>query len=199
MLWFHHNLVGPHHQDTYDPKYRGLVCHARPQSLSEKVPPHPLQRGVFKRTLFCEFLVVAISIRDWLKFSSRVMYYLQIMGRGRSSATKEKIENSKKVSEEEIKEVFDFWVLTFKKRVTALDEKRRIAIGNAIHLYGIENCKDAIRGCTYSDFHMGRNSAKKVYNEIELILRDAEHVERFIDFLPGGNSTVVEDNGSDPF
>jgi hypothetical protein len=45
---------------------------------------------------------------------------------------------------------------------------------------------------------MGRNAAKKVYNEIELILRDAEHVERFISFLPEGNSTVTEDNG-DPF
>lgn len=121
------------------------------------------------------------------------------MGRGRSSATKEKIDNSKKVSEEQIKEVFDFWVSTFKKRVTALDEKRRIAIGNAIHLYGAENCKDAIRGCTYSDFHMGRNSAKKVYNEIELILRDAEHVERFLSFLPDGNSVVEDKKNSDPF
>ncbi len=102
------------------------------------------------------------------------------------------------VPEDKIREVFDFWVLTFKKRVSALDHKRYIAIGNAIHLFGIENCKDAIRGCTYSDFHMGRNAAKKVYNEIELILRDAEHVERFISFLPEGNSIVTEDNG-DPF
>lgn len=120
------------------------------------------------------------------------------MGRGPSSATKEKTENSKKVPEEQIQEVFDFWVTTFKKRVNAIDYKRRIAIGNAIYLYGIDNCKDAIRGCTYSDFHMGRNSANKVYNEIELILRDAEHVERFIGYLPDGN-TVVEDNGGEPF
>lgn len=133
-----------------------------------------------------------------MKSSSRVMYYLQIMGRGPSSATKEKVENSNKISDEQVKEVFDFWVTTFKKRVNAIDYKRRVAIGNAIYLYGIENCKDAIRGCTYSDFHMGRNGAGKVYNEIELILRDAEHVERFIGYLPGGN-TVVEDEGGDPF
>lgn len=126
------------------------------------------------------------------------MYYLQIMGRGPSSATKEKTENAKKVPEEQIREVFDFWVSTFKKRVSALDHKRYVAIGNAIHLFGIDNCKDAIRGCTYSDFHMGRNNARKVYNEIELILRDAEHVERFISYLPEGN-TVVEDRGGDPF
>lgn len=121
------------------------------------------------------------------------------MGRGPSSATKEKTENAKKVSEDQIREVFDFWVLTFKKRVSALDHKRYVAIGNAIHLFGIENCKDAIRGCTYSDFHMGRNAAKKVYNEIELILRDAEHVERFIGFLPEGNSTTAAEDNGDPF
>lgn len=127
------------------------------------------------------------------------MYYLQIMGRGPSSATKEKTENANKISEEEIKEVFDFWVSTFKKRVNAIDYKRRIAIGNAIFLYGVDNCKDAIRGCTYSDFHMGRNASRKVYNEIELILRDAEHVERFISYLPDGNTVVEDSSNNDPF
>jgi len=46
---------------------------------------------------------------------------------------------------------------------------------------------------------MGRNASQKVYNEIELILRDAEHVERFLGFLPDGNSTVVEERNKEPF
>lgn len=121
------------------------------------------------------------------------------MGRGPSSTTKEKTQNAKKVSESEIKEVFDFWVSTFKKRVSALDHKRSVAIGNAIYLFGIDNCKDAIRGCTYSDFHMGRNAANKVYNEIELILRDAEHVERFLSYLPEGNTMAEDATNKDPF
>ena len=103
------------------------------------------------------------------------------------------------VSQDEIKEVFDFWVMTFKKRVSVLDQKRSITIGNAIYLFGKENCKDAIRGCTYSDFHMGRNTARKVYNEIELILRDAEHVERFLSYLPGGNTVAEDNDNGDPF
>jgi hypothetical protein len=121
------------------------------------------------------------------------------MGRGKSISSNEKIENSKKVPEEQIIEVFNFWVQTFKKRVCALDKKRYIAIGNAIHFFGVDNCKDAITGCTHSDFHMGRNASQKVYNEIELILRDAEHVERFLGFLPDGNSTVVEERNKEPF
>lgn len=121
------------------------------------------------------------------------------MGRGPSLTTKIKTENARKVSEEEIKEVFDFWVSTFKKRIAVLDSKRAIAIGNAIHLFGKDNCKDAITGCSHSDFHMGRNDARKIYNDIELILRDAQHIERFLGYLPGGN-TVAEDNANgDPF
>ena len=90
-----------------------------------------------------------------------------------------------------IQEVFDFWVLTFSKKRVALDEKRRQAIGAAIHDYGLEACKDAIVGCSRSDFHMGRNKNNRVYNEIELILRDSEHIERFL-ALVSDNTTNEE-------
>lgn len=39
---------------------------------------------------------------------------------------------------------------------------------------------------------MGRNKSNKKYNDIELILRDVEHVERFLEFLPD------EDSDSEP-
>ena len=84
------------------------------------------------------------------------------------------------VDQNQIKEVFDFWVLTFNKKRVALDEKRRQAIGAAIHDYGLDACRDAIVGCSRSDFHMGRNKNNRVYNDIELILRDSEHIERFL-------------------
>jgi hypothetical protein len=96
------------------------------------------------------------------------------------AATVSKNKKSLLVDQNHIKEVFDFWVLTFSKKRVALDEKRRQAIGAAIHDYGLEACKDAITGCSLSDFHMGRNKNNRVYNEIELILRDSEHIERFL-------------------
>lgn len=92
-----------------------------------------------------------------------------------------------------IQEVFDFWVLTFSKKRVALDEKRRQAIGAAIHDYGLEACRDAIVGCSRSDFHMGRNKNNRVYNEIELILRDSEHIERFLALVSG------PDTNEEPF
>lgn len=106
------------------------------------------------------------------------------MPRGPSKATKEKRSNASLVAEEDIQKVFSYWVETFSKKRAVLDEKRRTAIGSAIHFYGVEMCCDAIRGCSMSDFHMGRNAQNKKYTDIELILRDAQHVERFIGFLP---------------
>jgi hypothetical protein len=96
------------------------------------------------------------------------------------AATVSKNKKSQLVDQTQIKEVFDFWVLTFSKKRVALDEKRRQAIGAAIYDYGLDACRDAIIGCSHSDFHMGRNKNNKVYNDIELILRDSEHIERFL-------------------
>jgi len=104
--------------------------------------------------------------------------------RGLSKATKEKLANASLVPEEDIQKVFDYWVQTFSKKRAVLDEKRRTAIGSAIFFYGVDTCCDAIKGCSMSDFHMGRNAQNKKYTDIELILRDAQHVERFIGFLP---------------
>ena len=42
-------------------------------------------------------------------------------------------------------------------------------------------CKLAIDGCAASEWHNGANPRGKTYNEITLILRDAEHIEQFVD------------------
>jgi hypothetical protein len=96
------------------------------------------------------------------------------------AATVSKNKKSQEVAHERIVEVFDFWVSTFKKKRAVLDEKRRQAIGAAIHDYGTEACKNAIIGCSLSDYYMGRNKRGRVYNDIELILRDSDHIEKFL-------------------
>lgn len=62
----------------------------------------------------------------------------------------------------------------------ALSEERRILIGAAIHDYGVADCKEAIRGCSVSPFHMGANKQRKRYDRLELIFRNAEKIESFI-------------------
>lgn len=69
------------------------------------------------------------------------------------------------------------------KRKPILDATRRQILGAAIHDYEIQGCKDAIDGCALSEFHMGRNKNNKRYDSVELIFRDAEHVEKFQEIL----------------
>lgn len=103
------------------------------------------------------------------------------------AATVSKNAKSLKVDHSRITEVFDFWIQHFNKKRAVLDEKRRQSIGAAIHDYGTEACKNAIIGCSLSDYHMGRNKQGRVYNDIELILRDSEHIERFLGLYEQAN------------
>ena len=62
-----------------------------------------------------------------------------------------------------------------------MGDNRRRKIKQAIKMYGVQDCKVAIRGCTNSPWHMGHNPQGKRYDDIELILRDEKHIEMFLD------------------
>jgi hypothetical protein len=85
----------------------------------------------------------------------------------------------------DVDQVFEYW----KKRMgksgrTVLSPKRRRAIANRLNQEGrtVEELKQAIDGCASSPFHMGQgdNSNGTVYDDIELICRSNEQVERFM-------------------
>ncbi len=82
----------------------------------------------------------------------------------------------------EIQQIFDYWVeKTWGRKgpTPKLSDKRRRKIKRALDLYDLQTCKDAIDGIMLSDFHQGFNARGQKYLDIELILRDAEHIERF--------------------
>ena len=103
------------------------------------------------------------------------------------------VEKAGSVSPDLITEVFTYWKTTMQKNArAALSEERRILIGAAIHDYGVADCKEAIRGCSVSPFHMGANKQRKRYDSLELIFRNTEKIEGFIQ--------VAEENPEvDPF
>lgn len=80
-----------------------------------------------------------------------------------------------------IERLFAVWQDVMDKPRAKLDAKRQQRIRWALLNYSEDECEYAIRGCAMSDFHMGRNSRGKTYNDLTLIFRDAEHVEDFID------------------
>ena len=113
--------------------------------------------------------------------------------RGPSEHNKTRTAAAKLVPKEEKLEIFDFWKLTFNKSRVSMDAKREAAIGWAIYTYGIEACRQAILGCASSPFHMGQNKAGKKYDGIDLIFRDAEHVEMFLERYEVNTKTSARD------
>jgi len=90
---------------------------------------------------------------------------------------------------EDVATVFEFWKTVMKSPKSLLDEKRRKAIKAALKTgYTPEQLCDAITGCAKSDFHMGKNDKGMKYNGLDLILRNAEYIDKFIVI---GNSPLV--------
>jgi len=95
------------------------------------------------------------------------------------------------VAEEDLNAVYEHWLEVMRPsrrgRKLVLDDRRRLKIGAAIHDYGVEDCCKAIDGCARSDFHMGRNRMGKRYDDLELIFRDQDHIERFLGLADQGD------------
>jgi hypothetical protein len=82
-----------------------------------------------------------------------------------------------------VAEVFAYWQKTMNSPKSVLDDKRRKAIKGALKLYEPRQVCEAILGCSKSDFHMARGeyAGRQKYIGIDLILRDAEHIDKFIE------------------
>lgn len=78
-------------------------------------------------------------------------------------------------------ELFDYWRLKMTSPRSKLDEPRRKVIIKALKHYEVEDLKLAIQGCANSPFHMGVNEQKTKYNGLDLILRNAEKIDGFIE------------------
>lgn len=84
------------------------------------------------------------------------------------------------VAESDVQTVFDFWLSVMGKKRALLSPERRTLIGAAIHDYGLDSCLEAVRGCSVSPFHMGANKQRKRYDSLDLIFRNSDTIERFL-------------------
>ena len=86
-----------------------------------------------------------------------------------------------KIPPEQIEHVFAYWrEIMVKANRAILSPERRDLIGSAIHDYTLEGVLEAIRGCSLSPFHMGANKQRKRYDSLDLILRNTDTIERFL-------------------
>jgi|GEM_PF-3116133 len=87
---------------------------------------------------------------------------------------------SKHLESDLVQEVFQFWKQTMGKNGrTVLDAKRRRNIKARLREFSVDDIKQAIVGCSQDSFSMGQNDRNRPFNDIELICRDAKHVEDF--------------------
>ncbi len=78
-------------------------------------------------------------------------------------------------------QLFYYWQSAMNHPRAVLDKKRQRAIEQALKLgYTITELQKAIDGCKNTPFNMGENDRHQVYDDITLIFRDAEHIERFM-------------------
>lgn len=82
---------------------------------------------------------------------------------------------------DQVATVFDHWRETMKSPHSKISEKRAKAIKARLKDgYTVDQLKQAVFGCSVTPHNMGLNDRDTKYNDIELICRDAGHVDRFI-------------------
>jgi len=93
-------------------------------------------------------------------------------------------------------QVFDYWRETMNHPKAKLDDKRRRKITARLKDgYNVSDLMRAIDGCKRSPHHMGDNDRATVYDDIELICRDAPHVDKFIKLADEPDMTVLSEAG----
>jgi hypothetical protein len=84
--------------------------------------------------------------------------------------------------------VFEAWRETTGKDRAVLDQKRRRLIqARLTDGYTTADLVTAVGGWRYSPHHRGENERNTVYNDLGLLLRDSDHVDRMIEFAQRGN------------
>ena len=77
--------------------------------------------------------------------------------------------------------VFDHWQSVMGSPRSKLDAKREKVIKGALKAgYSSDDLCKAIDGCALSPFHMGLNDQRTKYNGIDLILRNADQIDKFV-------------------
>lgn len=99
-----------------------------------------------------------------------------------STSNGSKSGRARKPSSESVLAVFDHWRTVHSHPLAKLDDKRRKLIGRALEGYSEADLCQAISGYKNSPHHMGQNERATVYDDIELLLRDAKHIDAGLKF-----------------
>lgn len=77
------------------------------------------------------------------------------------------------------RDVWECWRAECRHPKAVLTGERLKLIRRWLPVYGVERLQRAIVGCSKSPHHQGQNDRHTRYDSLELILRDAKHIEMF--------------------
>lgn len=90
-----------------------------------------------------------------------------------------------------VRDVFDHWRSVMGHDDAKLTEKRERLVRARLKHYTVEQLKAAIDGCKATPFNMGANRDGQVYDDLALICRDGEHVERYMRNARNGTGSAI--------
>lgn len=96
-----------------------------------------------------------------------------------------------------LENVFQHWKSIHRHPKASLDKKRRKVIEQALKHYSEADLCQSITGYLNSPHHRGENTTNTVYDSLELLLRDAAHIDAGLKFSsspPMANSSVTDHN-----
>lgn len=105
--------------------------------------------------------------------------------------------SSSKANPTAVDRIFDHWRSVHGHDRAKLDDKRRRLIGKALKDYDEATLCQAITGYLHSPHHQGQNDRGTKYDGLELILRDAAHIDaglRFYADPPANVSRITRAN-----
>lgn len=76
--------------------------------------------------------------------------------------------------------VFDYWRQETGHLKAQFDTKRQRAVRERLKDYSVDDLRRAVDGCLLTPHNQGKNDRGEVYDDLELICRDAAHVDRFM-------------------
>ena len=118
--------------------------------------------------------------------TSEVLYSEAIQSRAETEQRQSRAEDVGQEPDGPVNRIFAHWRTLYRKPKASLDPKRRKAIERALKEYDEATLCQAIAGYQNSPHHMGQNERHTVYDDIELMLRDAKHVEAGLGFNANG-------------
>lgn len=93
-----------------------------------------------------------------------------------------RLDQAKETRGQRERQVFEAWITaTDRTDRTVFDDKRRRLIRRALDKFPLADVVDAVRGWRHSPHHRGENASATRFNDLELLLRDSAHIEKFRD------------------